>query len=61
MLDRASADVGCFQMAATAWHDLSHIERRLIGFYRQLSKQEQDQLQRLAEVLVSNPEHTSID
>jgi len=61
MLDRTNADVGYVEMAASAWHELSHIERRLVGFYRQLSQRDQDQLRRLTEVLISNPEPSDDD
>lgn len=61
MLDRTNADVGYVEMAASARPELSHIERRLIGFYRQLSHRDQEQLRRLTEALISNPEQSDED
>lgn len=56
MLDRMNADVGTVEMSTSAWHELSHLERRLIDFYRQLNKREQDHLRRLTEALRAHPE-----
>ena len=61
MLDRTNAGVGYVEMAAPARYELSHIERRLIGFYRQLSDRDQEQLRRLTEALISNPEQSDHD
>ncbi|MFL1490347.1 hypothetical protein ACI77E_02295 [Pseudomonas antarctica] len=61
MLDRRNADVGYVEVAASARYELSHIERRLIGLYRQLNRHDQEQLRRLAQVLISNPEHFDED
>ena len=61
MLDRTNADVGYVQMTTFARHELSHIERRLIGFYRQLSRRDQEQLRRLTEALISNPDQSDED
>ncbi|AMW86441.1 hypothetical protein AK972_5641 [Pseudomonas yamanorum] len=61
MLDRKNAGVGYVEMAAPARYELSHIERRLIGFYRQLSHRDQEQLRRLTEALISNPEQSDDD
>ncbi|OPA87144.1 hypothetical protein BFW88_20690 [Pseudomonas fluorescens] len=61
MLDRANADVSFVEVAASARYELSHIERRLIGFYRQLSKRDQEQLRRLTEALISNPDQSDKD
>ncbi|ETK13696.1 hypothetical protein H097_27003 [Pseudomonas sp. FH4] len=58
MLDRKNADGGYVEMAASARHELSQIEVRLIGCYRQLSKRDQEQLRRLTEALVSNPDQS---
>jgi hypothetical protein len=61
MLDRTNVGVGHVEMAAPARYELSHIERRLIGFYRQLSDRDQEQLRRLTEALISNPEQSDDD
>ncbi|MGY2361514.1 hypothetical protein ACW9IO_03065 [Pseudomonas azotoformans] len=61
MLDRTNAGVCHVEMAAPARYELSHIERRLIGIYRQLSQRDQEQLRRLTEALVSNPEQSNED
>ncbi|MGA9702086.1 MAG: hypothetical protein WBR57_10710 [Pseudomonas sp.] len=61
MLDRTNADVGYVEMAASALHELSHTERRLIGFYRQLPRRDQEQLRRLTEALISNPDQSDAD
>ncbi|WP_294734830.1 hypothetical protein [uncultured Pseudomonas sp.] len=61
MLDRTNADAGYVEIAASARNELSHIERRLIGFYRQLSLRDQEQLRRLTEALISNPDHSDED
>ncbi|MHA6572736.1 hypothetical protein [Pseudomonas yamanorum] len=61
MLDRTNAGGGYVEMAAPARYELSHIERRLIGFYRQLSHRDQEQLRRLTEALISNPEQSDED
>lgn len=61
MLDRTNAGVGYVEMAAPARYELSHIELRLIGFYRQLSHRDQEQLRRLTEALISNPEQSDDD
>lgn len=61
MLDRTNADVGYVEMAASARYELSHIERRLIGLYRQLSQRDQEQLRRLTEALIGNPDESNED
>lgn len=61
MLDRTNADVGYVEIAASARYELSHIERRLIGFYRQLSQRDQEQLRRLTEALMINPDQSDDD
>lgn len=61
MLDRKNADVGYVEIAASARYELSHIERRLIGFYRQLSRRDQEHLRRLTEALMSNPDQSNDD
>ncbi|MBC3376698.1 hypothetical protein HU762_22410 [Pseudomonas sp. SWRI92] len=61
MLDRKNADVGYVEIAASARYELSHIERRLIGFYRQLSRRDQEQLRRLTEALMGNPDQSNDD
>ncbi len=61
MLDRTNADVGYVEMAASARYELSHIERRLIGLYRQLSLRDKQRLRRLTEALISNPDHSDED
>ncbi|MCP2140728.1 UNVERIFIED_ORG: hypothetical protein J2Y94_002053 [Pseudomonas poae] len=61
MLDRTNAEAGHVEIAASACHELSHIERRLIGFYRQLSPRDQEQLRRLTEALISNPDQSDDD
>ncbi|AKA83904.1 hypothetical protein VO64_3358 [Pseudomonas synxantha] len=61
MLDRTNADVGYVEIVASARYELSHIERRLIGFYRQLSQRDQEQLRRLTEALISNPDQSDDD
>ncbi|WWF58251.1 hypothetical protein VRB78_18245 [Pseudomonas trivialis] len=61
MLDRTNADAGYVEMAASARYELSHIERRLIGFYRQLTHRDREQLRRLIEALVSNPDQSDED
>ncbi|TSD75679.1 hypothetical protein FFI16_004350 [Pseudomonas sp. KBS0710] len=61
MLDRTNADVGYVEIAASAGYELSQIERRLIGLYRQLSLRDQEQLRRLTEALISNPDHSDED
>lgn len=58
MLDRTNADVVYVEMAAFARHELSQMEMRLIGCYRQLSHRDQEQLCRLTEALVSNPDQS---
>lgn len=61
MLDRTNADAVYVEMAASARYELSHIERRLIGFYRQLTHRDREQLRRLIEALVSNPDQSDED
>ncbi|WP_209983848.1 MULTISPECIES: hypothetical protein [Pseudomonas] len=61
MLDRTNADAGYVEMSASARYELSHIERRLIGFYRQLTHRDREQLRRLIEALVSNPDQSDED
>lgn len=56
MLDRMNADVGKVEVPASTWDGLSHLEQRLIDFYRQLNKREQDHLCRLTEALGAHPE-----
>ncbi|MBN3864637.1 hypothetical protein HCU66_20610 [Pseudomonas frederiksbergensis] len=56
MLDRMNAVVGTVEMSASALDELSHLERRLIDFYRQLNTREQDHLRRLTEALGAHPE-----
>ncbi len=58
MLDRTNADVVYVEIAVSARYELSHIERRLIGLYRQLSPRDKEQLRRLTEALISNPDHS---
>lgn len=58
MLDRTNAEAGYVEIAASARLELSLIERRLIGFYRQLSHRDQEQLRRLTEALISNPDQS---
>ncbi|WP_411378780.1 hypothetical protein [Pseudomonas sp. MPB26] len=58
MLDRTNAEAGYVEIAASARLELSLIERRLIGFYRQLSHRDQEQLRRLIEALISNPDQS---
>lgn len=38
------------------WSNLSTVERRLIGLYRQLCEQDRKQLRRVTETLANNPE-----
>ncbi|WP_106802894.1 hypothetical protein [Pseudomonas sp. S5D5] len=61
MLDRTNADAGYVEFGASAQYELSHIEHRLIGFYRQLSQRDQEQLRRLTEALISNPDQLDDD
>ena len=61
MLDRTNADAGYVEIAASTRYELSHIERRLIGFYRQLSQRDQEQLRRLTDALISNPDQSDDD
>lgn len=61
MLDCTNADVSYVEKAAPARYELSHIEHRLIGFYRQLSQRDQEQLRRLIEALISNPDQSDGD
>ncbi|UEL21905.1 hypothetical protein K6106_17945 [Pseudomonas fluorescens] len=61
MLDRTNADAGYLEIAASARYELSHIERRLIGLYRQLSHRDKEQLRRLTEALINNPDQSDND
>lgn len=61
MLDRINADAGYLEIAASARYELSHVERRLIGLYRQLSHRDKEQLRRLTEALISNPDKSDDD
>ncbi|WP_369301708.1 hypothetical protein [Pseudomonas sp. N2-5-1-1] len=61
MLDRTNADVVYIETAASARYELSHVERRLIGIYRQLSQRDQEQLRRLTETLIRNPDQSDDD
>ena len=61
MLDRTNADAVYVEMAASARYELSQTERRLIIFYRQLSLRDQEQLHRLTEALISNPDQSGED
>ena len=61
MSDRTNADVVSVEIAASARYELSHIERRLRGFYRQLSRRDQEQLRRLTEALIGNPDESNED
>ncbi|MCK9814320.1 hypothetical protein M1B35_09295 [Pseudomonas sp. MAFF 302046] len=61
MLDRMNADVGTVEISASAWGELSHLERHLIEFYRRLSKRDQDHLRKLTEALGAHPEQFEDD
>jgi hypothetical protein len=61
MLDRMNADVGTVEFSASARVELSHLERRLIGLYRQLSPREQEHLRRLTEALNAHPDDNETD
>ncbi|MDU9024252.1 hypothetical protein [Pseudomonas corrugata] len=61
MLDRSSAEVGTIETTEDVRDELSDLERRLISYFRRLSKREQDHLRKLTEVLGAHPEHTEND
>ncbi|WP_055128615.1 hypothetical protein [Pseudomonas mediterranea] len=61
MLDRMNADVGTVEISSSAGDELSYLERRLIGLFRQLSKREQEHLRRLTEALTAHPEEVDGD
>ena len=56
MLDRTSNERARVENTEFEWSGLTKIERRLIGLYRRLNKQEQLQLRRLSEVMATKPE-----
>ncbi|MFJ4249358.1 hypothetical protein [Pseudomonas sp. NPDC089741] len=56
MLDRVTIDNGHVQTVEFEWRDLSKIERRLVGLYRQLTEEDRKQLRRLTEALATIPE-----
>ncbi|MCP1489345.1 hypothetical protein J3D48_005658 [Pseudomonas fluorescens] len=56
MLDRVTIDNGHVQTVEFEWQDLSKIERRLVGLYRQLTEEDRKQLRRLTEALATIPE-----
>jgi hypothetical protein len=56
MLDRVTTESRYLETVEFEWHALSSTERRLIKSYRQLSEQEQQHIQRLAEAMAANPE-----
>lgn len=58
MLDRIKVEPVRGGSSEFEWLGMSGVERRLISLYRQLSEQEQKQLRRLFEVLVTNPEES---
>lgn len=59
MLDRIKKEPVCIGFAEFEQQTLSKAERRLIGFYRSLSEQEQGQLHRLSEVLAAYPKESA--
>lgn len=59
MLDRTKNERACVGNTEFEWLGLSKIERRLIHLYRLLNENEQVQLRRMSEVLVTNPEEIS--
>ena len=59
MLDRTKHERACVGITEFEWLGLSKVERRLIHLYRLLNEQEQLQLQRMSEVLATNPEETA--
>jgi hypothetical protein len=59
MLDRATIDYGRAKIAEFDCLALSKIERRLIGFYRQLTEEDRKQLRRLAEALATIPDEAA--
>lgn len=60
MLDRAKIDNGQIQAVEFDWHNLSIIERRLVGLYRQLTEEDRKQLRRLTEALATIPEEPAV-
>ncbi|MEB0090055.1 hypothetical protein RHM65_22335 [Pseudomonas sp. CCI4.2] len=58
MLDRIKKLLVCFGFGEFEWFGLTKAERRLIGFYRTLSGQDQGQLRRLSEVLAAHSERS---
>ncbi|KIF65426.1 hypothetical protein NX10_00760 [Pseudomonas fluorescens] len=55
MLDRKKNDQGTLRNAESEAAALTDIERRLIDLYRRLSRVEQQQVRRVAEILAINP------
>lgn len=58
MLDRINAEVCTPETTEGVGDELSELERRLISYFRRLSKREQDHLRKLTEVLGNHPERT---
>jgi molybdenum-dependent DNA-binding transcriptional regulator ModE len=55
MLDRKKNDHINLEHAGSETTELTDIERRLIDLYRRLSRIEQQQVRRVAEILAINP------
>lgn len=55
MLDRKKNDQDALKNAESETAVLTDIERRLIDLYRRLSRVEQQQVRRVAEILAINP------
>lgn len=55
MLDRKKNDQDALRNAESEAAALTDIERRLIDLYRRLSRVEQQQVRRVAEILAINP------
>jgi hypothetical protein len=59
MLDRKKNDQINLELAGSEVAVLTDIERRLIDLYRRLSRVEQQQVRRVAEILAINPKESA--
>lgn len=59
MLDRKKNDQDTLNNAGSESAALTDIERRLIDLYRRLSRVEQQQVRRVAEILAINPKESA--
>ncbi|RON20573.1 hypothetical protein BK660_16090 [Pseudomonas brassicacearum] len=61
MLDRTTIERDRVGMTEVEWPDLTKFEHRLIELYRRLGELDQQQVRRVAEILVTSPKASAVD